>query len=133
MPSQKCTVRDFMSKNPVTLSPETDVMAAVQTLVDRNIPGAPVIDQVGNIVGFLAERDCLAAALNASYHQESSGPVTDFMQTEIHTVDADSSIADVARNLIETGLRGYPVVSEDRLVGQINRSDILRALTVLRD
>ena len=30
--------------------------------------------------------------------------------------------------LADSGLRGYPVMEEDRVVGQLNRSDVLKAL-----
>ncbi|MEA3413836.1 MAG: CBS domain-containing protein [Pseudomonadota bacterium] len=128
-----CNVKDFMSTNPVTLSPDTDVMTAVHMLTEMRVPGAPVVDQVGNLVGYLAERDCLVAALNAAYHHESGGPVSEYMHGEIATVDVETSITDVAQLLIESGNRGYPVVKDDRLIGQIHRSDVLKALTLWRE
>jgi predicted transcriptional regulator len=117
-----------MSANLVTLHPDMDVMEAVQILTERNIPGAPVIDDLGNFVGLLAEKDCLEAVLKASYYGEWGGCVSEYMQTEVQTVNAATSIVDAARLLIKTSLRGFPVMDNDRIVGQLDRSDLLKAL-----
>ena len=122
------TVRTCMSANLVTLNPDMDVMEAVRILTERGIPGAPVIDDLGNFVGLLAERDCLEAVLKASYYEEWGGRVSEYMQTEVRTIEADTSIVDAARLFIETKLRGFPVMDENRIVGQLNRSDMLKAL-----
>ena len=55
------------------------------------------------------------------------------MHGEIDTVDVETSITDVARLFIESGNRGYPVVKDDRLIGQMHRSDVLKALTLWRE
>lgn len=125
------TVGNCMSANLVTLQPDMDVMEAVEVLAVRGIPGAPVVDDLGNFVGLLTERDCLEAVLKASYYGEWAGAVSEFMQTNVRTIDADTSIFDAARLFIETKLRGFPVMENNRIVGQLNRSDLLRALVRL--
>jgi len=122
------TVSTIMSASLVTLQTDMDVMEAVQILADRGIPGAPVVDQVGNLVGLLSEKDCLEAVLKASYYDEWGGNVSEYMQTNVCTIDAATSIIDAARLFIETSLRGFPVISDNRIVGQLNRSDLLKAL-----
>ena len=102
------TVSDYMSDKPVTLHPDMDVMEAVQVLTERRIPGAPVVDDLGNLVGLLAERDCLEAVLKACYHGEWGGRVSEYMQTNVRTIEAATSIVDAARLFIETSLRGFP-------------------------
>lgn len=122
------TVSTCMSASLVTLQPDMDVMEAVQVLAERGIPGAPVIDDLGNFVGLLTERDCVEAVLKASYYGEWGGRVTEYMQTSVRTIEADTSIVDAARLFIETKLRGFPVMRDNRIVGQLNRSDLLKAL-----
>lgn len=122
------TVIDYMSDKPVTLHPDMDVMEAVQVLTERRIPGAPVVDDLGNLVGLLAERDCLEAVLKACYHGEWGGRVSEYMQTNVRTIEAATSIVDAARLFIETSLRGFPVMDNNCIVGQLNRSDLLKAL-----
>jgi predicted transcriptional regulator len=118
----------FMSTHVVTLHPDMDVLEAVQILTDRGIPGAPVIDDLGNLVGLLAEKDCLEAVLKATYYEEWGGRVAEYMQKNVHTIEAGMSIIDAARLFAETSLRGFPVMDNQRIVGQLNRSDMLKAL-----
>jgi predicted transcriptional regulator len=73
----------------------------------------------------------MQVALNAGYHEEWGGPVAEFMHTGVVTVDADTSIVDVAELLGKCEHRTCPVLYENRLVGQISRRDILRALDAL--
>lgn len=126
--SEENTVRMFMSTHVVTLHPDMDVLEAVQILTDRGIPGAPVIDDLGNLVGLLAEKDCLEAVLKATYYEEWGGRVAEYMQNNVHTIEAGMSIIDAARLFAETSLRGFPVMDNQRIVGQLNRSDMLKAL-----
>lgn len=126
--SETNTVRIYMSTQVVTLHPDMDILEAVQILADRGIPGAPVVDDLGNIVGLLAEKDCLEAVLKATYHEEWGGRVAEYMQTRVRTIDAGLGIIDAAQLFVETSLRGFPVVDNQRIVGQLNRSDLLKAL-----
>ena len=66
-------VRDYMTRKLVTLSPEMEVMEAVQVLVQKQISGAPVIDRFGTLVGMLSEKDCMRIVLNAGYFGEWGG------------------------------------------------------------
>ena len=66
--------------------------------------------------------------LKASYYDEWGGNVSEYMQKNVRTIDAATSIIDAARLFIETSLRGFPVISDNRIVGQLNRSDLLKAL-----
>lgn len=121
-------VSDFMTGKLVTFRPDTDVLTAINQLVENAIAGAPVIDDEGNLVGMLSEYDCMDTVLTAAYHGDPGGPVSDFMITEVDTVDAGMSIVDVAQLFIASGYRRYPVLKDNRLVGQISRKDVLRAL-----
>lgn len=124
----KSTVRDFMTRELVTFSPSTPIVEAIDTLVKTKISGAPVIDNHGNLVGVLSEKDCMKVALDMKYHQEYGGPVSDFMHTEVLTVQDDMSIAEVAEMFFTSSFRRYPVFKDNQLVGQISRRDVLRAL-----
>jgi len=67
-------------------------------------------------------------ALHAGYHGHWGGPVSEYMTANIETVDADMSIIDLAQQFLDTKFRRFPVVKDHRLVGQISRRDVLRAL-----
>ncbi|MCP4301124.1 MAG: CBS domain-containing protein [Gammaproteobacteria bacterium] len=131
MTIKSCMVKDYMARTLVTFKPETDVLDAVHTLVKHRIAGAPVVDDEGNLLGMLSEFDCMKVALNAGYHGIWGGPVRDFMSDGVDTVDADMSIVDLAQVFINKKFRRFPVMQGTRLVGQISRRDVLRALEFL--
>ncbi len=131
MPLKSALVKDYMTGKLVTFSPETDVLDAIHELVRHRIAGAPVVDDNGNLIGMLSELDCLKVALTAGYHGEYGGPVSEFMTPNPKTVEADMSIVDLAARFLESRFRRYPVVKDNRLVGQISRRDVLRALEML--
>lgn len=125
------TAQDYMTGSLVTFTPDMDVMEAIRLLVDMRISGAPVVDEHGNLAGMLSEKDCLKVALSAGYHGEWGGCVAEYMTPGVETVDADTSILDVARKFIEGHYRRFPVIKNNRLIGQISRRDVLKALRAL--
>ena len=131
MTVKSCLVKDYMARTLVTFKPETDVLDAVHVLVKHRIAGAPVVDDEGNLLGMLSEFDCMKVALNAGYHGNWGGPVRDYMSDGVESVDADMSIVDLAQVFIEKKFRRFPVMQGTRLVGQISRRDVLRALEVI--
>jgi len=124
-------VKDYMSGKLVKFTPETDVLDAIHELVNHRIAGAPVVDDHGTLVGMLSEFDCLKLVLTAAYHGDPGGPVSELMTRDVQTVDADMSIIDLAELFMKSGFRRYPVLKDNRLVGQISRKDVLRALEKL--
>lgn len=121
-------VRKYMAGRLVTFKPDTDVLDALHELVHHRIAGAPVVDDHGELVGMLSETDCLKVALNAGYYGDWGGPVADYMTHDVETIDADMNIVDLAQKFLDTGFRRFPVLRNNRLVGQISRRDVLRAL-----
>lgn len=128
MTLKSCLVKDYMTRTLITFKPETDVLKAAHTLVTQRIAGAPVVDDAGNLIGMLSEFDCLKVALEAGYHEQWGGPVSDYMTTETRTVSAHMNIIDLAQEFERHGFRRFPVLDDNRLVGQISRRDVLRAL-----
>lgn len=127
-PVKEIRVRDFMVPNPAVFTRDTDLLDAIRVLLDRRISGAPVVDERGNLIGVLTERDFLRAALVAGYHGESGGCVGDYMSSDVEAVHSDDSLLDVAMRFIETKYRRYPVIEDNRVVGLVARRDVLRAV-----
>jgi len=125
---KSCRVRDYMAGHLVTFKPDMDVMDAIQELVKHRIAGAPVVNEQGELVGMLSELDCTQVALNAGYYGDWGGPVSEFMTPDVQTVDAEMNIIDLAQKFLDTRFRRFPVLQGNRLVGQISRRDVLRAL-----
>jgi CBS domain-containing protein len=122
-------IRDCMATSLITLSPEIDIIGAMSILVDAKISGAPVVDASGNLVGVLSKKDCLRAALNATYYQVWGGSVATYMSTPVETLDADIDLLQAAEAFLKSVYRRFPVLENDRLVGQVSRYDILKSLS----
>ena len=124
----KLQVKDYMARNLVTLKPDDEVLRAIHTLIEHKISGAPVVDKDGRLVGILTEKDCMKVAVNASYHSQYAGLVVDFMSTEVEVMDVEDNIIEAAKRFLNKSYRRYPVMNNNRLVGQISSADVIRAL-----
>lgn len=121
-------VADYMSRRVITLSPDLSVHEAIRILLENQISGAPVVDSTGQLIGMFSESDCLKGALQASYHSTEIGHVAEYMTRDLQTVSGDTSILDAAEIFLADHRRRLPVVDAGKLVGQISRRDLLRAM-----
>lgn len=121
-------VKDYMSGTKITFTPDMEVLHAIHQLIELKISGAPVVDNHGNMVGFLSEKDCMKVALNAAYQGEAGGRVDEFMRGVVETIDVEASIIEVAEKFLETAYKCLPVIKDNRIVGSITRQNILKAL-----
>ncbi len=124
----KITVADYMSKRLVTVAKDNDVVDAVKKLLEHQITSAPVVDEAGRLLGMFSEKDVMNVVLEAAYNQSMTGKVGDFMTKEIISVDAESSIVDLAEKFKQTSVRSFPVLEDHELVGIVSRTDVLKAL-----
>ena len=122
------TVREFMDRFVETLSPETDIMDAVDFLLEKRVTGALVADGRGKLVGILTESDCLKLlTLGGADHDAPKGKVKDFMTSAVETVPPNMDIYYVAGLFLTKNFRRLPVVEGGRIVGAVTQFDILRA------
>jgi CBS domain-containing protein len=122
------TAKEAMSRHLITLHPEMDVLEALSVLVRERISGAPVLDQVGNLVGMLTERDCMHIALDAGYFSEGGGRVANFMSPDVVTIEAHTPITEIAERFATSHFRRLPVTEQGKLIGIISRRDVLKQL-----
>ena len=125
------TAKDYMSTELLTFTPDMELMSAINQLAKRRISGAPVLDAGGKIVGLLSEKDCLKVCVTAGYEGVPGGLVQEYMSTKVVTVDVDASLLEVASMFVGSAFKRYPVMRDGKLVGQISRSDVLRAINDL--
>ncbi len=122
------TVADYMTREVVVVHPDVPASEAIVLLLKHKISGMPVVDEDGKLVGTLSERDCLQAFVHARYHNLPTTLARDLMTTEVETVGPDMGILEVAELFLNKHFRRLPIIEEDRLVGQISRRDVLRAM-----
>jgi len=124
------SVTKFMAKKLITFTPDIDIQDAAATMLRHKISGAPVVNSNNELIGILSEVDCLKLLVEPSYNKEPSKPgiVADFMSSEVTTISPDKTILDAAYMFVHFGLKRLPVMEKGRLVGQISRRDVLRAI-----
>ncbi len=122
------TVSDYMTRQLVTFKPETTLFEAMNVMLEKRISGAPVVDEAGAILGIISEIDFLDAMLKAAYYGQLEGAVGDFMTAGAETIDASMDLYEAAKLFIGARRRRLPVLQNGRLVGQLSRRDLLRAI-----
>mgnify|MGYP003386765915 FL=1 len=122
-------VSDYMTRKLITFTEDMDLFEAIRVFSETQVSGAPVTDNNGQLIGIMSEVDCLRGILDKTYHEEEvGGTVGEFMTRTVDTVDANTDIIAVAEQFIHRGRRRIPVVEDGKLVGQVSRKDILRAV-----
>ena len=124
----KLTIADYMTRNVFTRKKNVSVVAAIRAILDHKITSAPVIDDEGRLIGMFSEKDSIKVVLDAAYNQDMGGSVEEFMATNIETVQPEDNIVELAERFQNSAMRSFPVMDEDKLVGVISRTDVLRAL-----
>ena len=128
------SIIQFMAKKLVTFTPDTDIWKAIDIILKRKISGTPVVNEKHELIGMLSEVDCLKVLLQGSYDHAkpgSMGTVGDYMTAAVKTIEADKTVFDAAHIFVHKGYKRLPVVQDGKLVGQISRSDVLRAIQSL--
>jgi CBS domain-containing protein len=138
---------DIMTRDVITVAPDTPVREVVKLLLARGISGVPVVDAARGVIGIVSEGDLLrraelgtekrrgawssfftgTATLAADYVRAHGEVAGDIMTREVATVAPGTPVAEIA-DLMETrGIKRVPVVEGNALVGIVTRSNLLRA------
>jgi predicted transcriptional regulator len=125
------TARGAMSDWYCTFRPETDIVEAIDSLVQRRAAGAPVVDENDRLVGVLTEKDSLRVLANAAYGEQAGGNVGEHMSRVGATVTEDMDLFAVAHVFLQTNFPVLPVTDHrGRLLGRISRQDMLRQIHI---
>lgn len=125
-------IADCMTTDFVRFQPTTLVIEAVHELVKHEVIGGPVVDQEGELLGWISEQDCLKPAIETVYHNTSVSQVKDVMQSPVLTVRDSDEIMSLAQQMRQQKPKVYPVLNaENKLIGVTSRRLVLRALDTL--
>lgn len=122
IPPEK-TAEDIMSFPPITIALKTPLRSAMDTMRRYGINAAPVVKD-GEVSGVITRQ----VVDKAVYHGLGSAPVRDYMTTEVETVAAGTSIDMIREKVIGHGQRLLPVLKDDKVIGVITRTDLLKLL-----
>lgn len=127
-------MRDWMSRQVVTVAPDTLLLEASHLMTERRIRRLPVVEN-GRLLGILTYGDVRAALPSSLSDQEMSGTahlitqirVAQVMTHDPITVSQNATIGHAAELMLRYAISGLPVLDEEkRLVGIITESDIFR-------
>jgi CBS domain-containing protein len=147
-------VRQVMTPDPVTVAPDAGVEDVVRLMREHELPGLPVVDGDGALVGIVTESDLVIAdddgdlhiphyielfggmvfmpeavrRFEERFHKAAASTVRDMMTEDPMTVEADDPVRKAARIIADSGHNRLPVTEGGRLVGVVTRVDVLGAL-----
>ena len=132
-------VREIMTPNPTTVAPETRLKAVAALLDERAITGVPVVDGE-RLLGVVSQADIIACEQQAENESLRQGLFARFRRAEKPayaardamsappiTVDSETSAVGAAWLMTTHDITRLPVVHNDRLVGIVTRTDLVRA------
>lgn len=128
-------VRDYMTREPLTISPETTHPDAVALMRKHRIRRLPVVSK-GRLVGIVSEQDLLSnqpsPATSLSVYEIiellAKLRIQDIMVKPVMTVEGDCPMEEAACIMVSKKIGCLPVMEGEKLVGIITETDIFRAL-----
>lgn len=121
--------KDIMKTDLITASANTDIHDAMKTLIANNITGLPVVDDGGQLIGMISEKDMLKLLYE---FEDAETSVSNYMTTEVVSFEAEDSLEDIAGAFKSNSFRRVPILSGGKLVGIISRRDIIRHIREMK-
>ena len=132
----------------VTITPDASEREALKVLLENNVPGVPVVDEEGLLVGFVSDGHLLASALpeylkvmaDVSFVSEAGDewvdyfagsaerPVGEVMTTDVSQVELGISEVVVAHKMVHDGVSSVVVTEAGKVVGIVTRLDLFAAV-----
>jgi CBS domain-containing protein len=130
-------VEEFMQKEVHTVSPDDRVIHARRRMIDEHIARLPVLNN-GILIGIISDIDIVFALakvkksfpLGKQKHQLDELLVNDAMTAPPITIQADMTVAQAAKHMLETGVGCFPVLKNEKVVGIISRTDVIKTIPI---
>ena len=132
-------VKDWMSKDPVTINDDTSMMKAIHLMKQNRFRRLPVLHE-GRLVGIVSDRDLKEASpskattldVHELYYLLAELQVKDIMTRDPVTVTPDDTVERAAQLMLENTISGLPVVNDQgQVVGILTQSDVFRAFMAI--
>ena len=141
-------VKEIMTKDVISITPDTNASEALELLLKMRISGLPVLDEKNKLVGMFTEKEVLSAIL-PSYiekvgrfmYQENPKAVKQktlafrhlkvkgVMRRTSVTLDEDTTLCEVARIMLTQKARRITILNKAKeVVGIVARGDVVEAL-----
>ena len=132
-------VKEHMTQNPVTITPDTSVPEALHIMRENNVRRLPILDRHGKLVGIVSDKALLHASPSPATslavweitELHAKLKVESVMSRDVVTVPEDTLLEEAARIMVDSEVGGLPVMRGDALVGIITESDLFKVLLEL--
>ncbi len=141
----------IMTRPVITVTPETTIVEAANTMLHRHVSGLPVVSAVGKLIGIVTEGDFIRRAeigterkhgrfmrfilgsghAAADFVHEHGGKVGEIMTPDPLTISEDTNLDQIVRLMERNDIKRLPVTRGDRIVGIVSRSNLLQAVASL--
>ena len=141
----------IMTRPVITVTPETTIIKAANTMLQRHISGLPVVDAAGKLVGIISEGDfirrseigtqrkrgrflkfILGSGKEATdFVHEHGRKIAEIMTPEPLTIDEDTDLEEIVGLMEKNNVKRLPVMRGGKLVGIVSRSNLLQAVASL--
>ncbi len=144
-------VADVMTRDVITVTPETTLRELATILSEKHINGVPVVDDKGNVLGVVCESDLVNQnkplhiptvfvildsvipmenpwRLQKEFKRLAATTVGDIYSKPAISISPDTDLSEVARIMSERRLYTLPVIEGGKLVGVVGKADIIRSL-----
>jgi CBS domain-containing protein len=142
------TAADVMTREVVTVAPETPIREIAQILHAKRISGVPVVAADGRVNGIVSEGDLIEHAwtigeqrgswwltffsensvLAREYTKTHGRTARDVMTRDVISIPPTASLAEIAKTLERNRIKRVPVIENGKLVGIVTRANLLQAL-----
>ncbi|RLC25409.1 MAG: hypothetical protein DRH21_04025 [Deltaproteobacteria bacterium] len=142
--------KDIMTKDLITVLPETEIAQATKLILEKGINGVPVVDK-GKLVGILCQSDLIAQQkklpipsfftfldgfipltsikqLEKEAQKIAATTVAHAMTTNPVTVRPETDVEEVAALMVGKNFHTLPVLDKGKLVGIVGKKDVLKTL-----
>jgi CBS domain-containing protein len=114
-------IRDVMTPNPRTVSPDESIQNAARIMRDLDTGVVPVVEN-GRPVGLVTDRDIVVRAV--AEDGQLSRPVREIVSGDVISASPDMSTREAAQLMSDHQVRRLPVVENERLVGIVSIGDL---------
>jgi CBS domain-containing protein len=143
----------IMTRPVITVTPETTIVEAANTMLQKHVSGLPVIDAAGKFVGIVSEGDFIRRGEIGTQRKRGRflkfilGPgqaATDFVhehgrkvaeimtpQLLTITITEDTALDEIVELMEKNSVKRLPVMRGDRIVGIVSRANLLQAVASL--
>lgn len=129
------SVTKYMTRELITFKADTKISEVIDSLLSNRITGAPVLNEKNEVIGLIDDKDCLNVLFGGAYYNHPVGhnTVESYMSNVMRSISVHDDIMDVAEIFIHTPYKRLLVMDDEgKLVGQISRRDILRAIKEMK-